>query len=100
MLPDNHEPSSWLRGALARRAAELAGLVSLTSTPVVLAPLTGPPIGSGTAADRTCDRCSVFVPSHRKFLTMAAWCDPRIILVIGLCKSCGEREGIGGGEGQ
>lgn len=85
--PVMHEPTAWLRGALADVLARIDAL-DLEPGTAVLAPL-GRTAGR---EDRTCDRCRHYVPEGPPF-----YCDlliprPGVHVVVGLCQVCRDLE--------
>lgn len=88
---NDHEPSAWLRQATADV------LAVLPSTPgwTVVVPLGGH-TQAGTRADRSCDRCGLYVASGKGNLYMGTWRVPRhdsgVVITIGLCADCAEAE--------
>lgn len=94
MTPDEHllitEPSWWCRTTASRRARELSPTTS-PSDRVVVAQLSGRPTRTGSAEDRTCDRCRTYVPPGALF-----WCaiymHRGFRFVLGLCTDCARRE--------
>jgi hypothetical protein len=88
-----HEPSAWLRGAAAKRVRRIENLhLDASSYGVIVSPLgrTGPP---GSRTDRSCDRCSSYVPQSGTLHLFVYQPTPRIHLCGGLCASCARKEG-------
>lgn len=88
-----HEPSAWLREAVARRihALESLGFDPHGPGPLFVVPL-GEPTVPGTREDRECDRCGVYVPDGEMHL-FAGPAARRLVLGGGLCSGCARREG-------
>jgi len=83
-----HEPSAWLRGAVAKRVRQInAAVADVKAFGAIVAPLgrTGPP---GSRADRECDRCGRYVPCGDLLYLFAFAATPRIHLAGGLCGRC------------
>lgn len=88
-----HEPSAWLRGAVARRLAVIDQLTDLPERDIIVGPLgrAGTP---GSREDRTCDRCRQYTPPGGKFHPLPVQPRPDVVLIGGLCARCARREGI------
>jgi hypothetical protein len=84
------EPSAWLRGTVARRARELAGVVASCGPALVVAPLTRES-RFGEVEDRTCDRCRVYVPPGAVFW-LCAYPHGQLLFSLGLCADCARAE--------
>lgn len=94
--PTIREPSAWLRGAAARRVAQIGAQlkdIDASAYGMVVAPLgsSGPP---GSLADRQCDRDGAWVPPSETLHVFAYRATPRIMLCGGLCASCARKEGV------
>jgi len=90
-----HEPSAWLRAAVARRVRQVRGhgLDPSRADPLIVAPLgrTGAP---GSREDRECDRCRSYTPQGDLFYPFGFQPLPGLLLVGGLCAACHRREAI------
>lgn len=84
------EPSWWCRTTAARRVRELRWTTP-TSDQVVVAQLSGRPTPTGSAEDRTCDRCRAYVPPGPPFWC-AVYMHRGFRFVLGLCTDCARRE--------
>ena len=94
---NNHEPSAWLRQA----TADVMAILPPTPGWTVVVPLGGH-TKAGTRADRSCDRCGLYVAPGKGNLYMGTWQVPRpdsgVVLTIGLCVDCAEAEVPGWGD--
>lgn len=89
------EPTSWLRGRVAERVAlaEVAGLRPHYGPAVVVLPL-GSSGRPGSIADRSCDRCDVFVPDGTDMQMLVLRAAAFLLLAGGLCETCADREAV------
>ena len=84
-----HEPSAWLRGALAGVLARIDALeLDLSPADDVVTTL-GPTAGRG---DRTCDRCRMYVPQGPPFYVDRFTPRRGVHVVVGLCRVCRDLE--------
>lgn len=89
-----HEPSAWLRGAVTRRIRDVQalGLDPHAADPIIVAPL-GRGCAPGDREDRTCDRCRAYTPPGPPFHVLGVQPARGLLLVVGLCDPCHDREG-------
>lgn len=92
--PPIHEPSAWLRGAVARRLAVIDQLTDLPEHDDILIGPLGRAGTPGSREDRTCDRCRQYTPPGGKFHPLPVHPRPDVLLVGGLCARCARKEGI------
>jgi len=88
------EASAWLRGAAAKRVRQISAQLKDIDTSAygaIVSPLgrTGAP---GSRADRSCDRCNIFVPEGDLLHMFVYRPTPRIHLAGGLCGRCAAKE--------
>lgn len=98
-VPSDHERSAWLRERIAARLCELEKLAAgIDPHEALLATLTDPIPGDGRH-DRTCDRCSTYVPPADPFgrpqpgFTSGAYQERlstgvRVSIIVGWCDTC------------
>lgn len=83
--PVMHEPTAWLRGALAYVLARIDELdLDLSPSDDVVTTL-GP---AGAPGDRTCDRCRTDVPMGPLFYVDRLTPRLGVHVVVGLCQVC------------
>lgn len=93
VLGDEHEPSAWLRAAVA------SALASLPPRPrgrgVLVGYLTDPAASlfeSRERWERSCDRCGLWTPPGPPFWLLRLAPRPGVVLLGGLCEACMRRE--------
>ncbi len=88
-----HEPSAWLRSTVARRVRQVRsqGLDPYAPDPLIVAPL-GRAAARGSREDRACDRCRRYTPEGQPFYPFGFQPLPGLLLVVGLCQRCHDRE--------
>lgn len=92
MIVRAHEGTAWLRGAVARRLAQLDRLdLGPTRGRVIVCPLDRG-AEPGSREDRTCDRCRSYVPDGRPFVTGLVQPRTGVLLAYGLCGTCADLE--------
>lgn len=89
-----HEPSAWLHAAQQARIARFHIDPPMRVCGVTIAYTGGPQLRPGSRADRTCDRCCVWVPPNQLFTVFATEPQPEVVLVTGLCSTCARLEGV------
>lgn len=87
-----HEPSAWLRDTAARRLAQIDALNLDAQGAVIVAPLMGSVTALGEPADRTCDRCSTYVPQGQDYFPGPVVPRVGVVLIMGLCQTCRDLE--------
>ena len=90
------EPSAWLRAAGARAVRRLHSLYgqAFRSVRRVVIPIGDWSVSAdhGTAEDRTCDRCRVYVSEGEEFHVGHYRANQQVFVVFGLCSSCQRAE--------
>lgn len=83
----NHEPTAWMRSAVAAKLRQIDSLDVETGTTIVC------PMGrTAGREDRTCDRCRHYVPEGPPFYVDTIRPRPRVHIVVGLCQVCRDAE--------
>lgn len=103
-MKDGHEPSAWLRSAVAARliALEQRGDVLRLGMSWVVSPLSGLVTKVGSVEDFTCDRCRRYVDpdSDESLHLFSVPCKSQVqgvsnvLLSSGLCDECARKEGL------
>lgn len=89
-----HEPSAWMRGAVAARVRQIEAQLKDIDTSAygaIVAPF-GRTGALGSRADRSCDRCFAYVPPGKTLYLFVHQPTPRIFLCGGLCSACEAKE--------
>lgn len=93
-----HEPTAWLRGTAARRLRmpDLACVDEVTADGRHVVAYLVPPNSSADRAEweTRCDRCHHICTSGEKFHGGAYKPRPGVLLLLGLCGVCADREGV------
>lgn len=83
----NHEPTAWMRTAIAATLRRIDSLDVETDAVIVA------PMGRTTGRDdRTCDRCRHYVPIGPPFYVDMIVPRPGVHIVVGLCQVCRDLE--------
>lgn len=88
-----HEPTAWLRTAVAQRMALIDQMTDLPEHGVIVGPL-GRPTGLDSPEDLTCDRCRAYCPNGDGFWAFHVRPRHDVALIAGLCAVCASKEGI------